>query len=172
MDAVAKTLGVNWAPGVDKSVHWKESIAGQGNDGVAALIQLTPGAIGYIEYGYAQLAHLPMAALENKSHRYVTPDQDGIAGAKALEGAIIPEDLQIRVPDPKASDAYAIVTYTWLLLRKKYRTTKEAETLKDLLRFSLDDHQQQTAQQLGYLRVPGDVVAKMKDELETIAVEN
>src|SRR5262245_37014042 len=74
MAAVAKALAVDWTPGVDKSVPWKESIAAQGNDGVSALIQLTPGAIGYVEYGYAKLAHLPMAALENRQHEFLVPD--------------------------------------------------------------------------------------------------
>jgi phosphate transport system substrate-binding protein len=168
MDAVAKALAVEWAPGVDKSVHWKESIAAQGNDGVAALIQLTPGAIGYIEFGYANLAGLPMAALENQAHRFILPDKDGEAGGRALDGAIIPEDLQIKVPDPKAIDAYPIVTYTWVLCRKNYRTEKEAETLKALLRFCLDDRQQEIAKQLGYLHMPGDVVARLRTELEKI----
>jgi phosphate transport system substrate-binding protein len=170
MDAVAKALSVEWAPGVDKSVHWRESIAAQGNDGVAALIQLTPGAIGYIEFGYAELAGLPMAALENQARQFILPAKDGKAGGKALEGATIPEDLQIRVPDPKASEAYPIVTYTWVLSRKHYKTEKEVETLKALFRFCLDDRQQAIANQLGYLSMPGDVVTRLRTELEKITV--
>src|SRR5262249_33786239 len=130
MDAVAKSVGIAWEPGVDKSVRWKESIAAQGNDGVAALIQLTPGAIGYIEFGYAPLTGLPMAALENKAHQFVMPDDAGVNGAKGLAGATIPADLQIKVPDPTAKDAYPIVTYTWLLCRKVYENSRVAEGLK------------------------------------------
>src|SRR5262249_36988108 len=61
---------------VGKSVNWPNKrqsddpgslIAGQGNDGVAALIQMTPGSIGYLEFGYARLGNLPMAELENKA---------------------------------------------------------------------------------------------------------
>jgi phosphate transport system substrate-binding protein len=89
-------------------LHWKESIAAQGNDGVAALIQLTPGAIGYIEFGYAKLTGLRMAALENRSHQFILPDEEGRSGEKALEDAEIPEDFQVKVPDPKSSDAYPI----------------------------------------------------------------
>lgn len=168
MDAVAKSLGIKWEPGVDKSVHWKESIAAQGNDGVAALIQLTPGAIGYIEYGYAELSGLPMAALENQAHQFVAPDAEGTAGHKALEGAAIPADLQIKVPDPPASDAYPIVTYTWLLFRKEYDSAQTADALKAILRYAVDDEQQGTAQKLGYLKLPSDVVDRLRVELETI----
>ena len=170
MDAVAKKLGVAWAPGVDKAVRWKESIAAQGNDGVAALIQLTPGAIGYIEYGYANLAALPMAALENGAGQFVLPDKNGDAGRKALAAADIPDDLQIKVPDPSAEGAYPIVTYTWMLARKQYKSAKEADALKALFRFCLEDRQQKLAAELGYLPMPPEVVSRLRPELDKIGV--
>ena len=170
MSAVAKTQGLDWTPGVDKSVAWKESIAAQGNDGVAALIQLTPGAVGYIEFGYAKLSHLPMAALENHSHEFVVPDDAGKAGEKALEGAKIPDDLQIRVPDPAGRGAYPIVTYTWVLVRKRYDDPRQAETLKTLLRDCLEDRSQEVAQQLGYVKLPQDVVDRLRAELGQVTV--
>jgi phosphate transport system substrate-binding protein len=169
MAAVSKALNVEWPPGIDKSVPWKESIAAQGNDGVAALIQLTPGAVGYIEYGYAKLTGLPIAALENQSHHFILPDEAGKSGEKALEDAEIPEDLQIKVPDPKSSEAYPIVTYTWILSRKHYDDAREAETLKALLLACLEDRQQEIAQELGYVRMPAPVVARLRAELQKLA---
>jgi phosphate transport system substrate-binding protein len=168
MAAVAKTLNLEWTPGVDKSVHWKEAIAAQGNDGVSALIQLTPGAIGYVEFGYAKLARLRTAALENQAHQFVQADETGKSGQKALEGAEIPDDLQIRVPDPKAPDAYPIVTYTWVLSRKHYDNKREAEALKAVLLRCLDDHEQQVAGELGYLKMPAELVTRLRSELEKI----
>jgi phosphate transport system substrate-binding protein len=166
MAAVSKAVNVEWTPGVNKSVHWKESIAAQGNDGVAALIQLTPGAIGYIEFGYAKLTGLRMAALENQSHQFILPDEEGKSGEKALEDAEIPEDLQVKVPDPKPSEAYPIVTYTWILSRKHYDDEREAKSLKALWRHCLEDHQQKIAQELGYVRMPSPMVARLRTELQ------
>ena len=40
---------------------------GQRNPGVTALIKQTPGAIGYVEYGYAKQTRMPMAVLENQT---------------------------------------------------------------------------------------------------------
>jgi phosphate transport system substrate-binding protein len=171
MDAVAKTLHLEWTPGVDKSVAWKESIAAQGNDGVAALVQLTPGAIGYIEYGYAELSGLPMAALENRAHEFLVPDREGKAGQRALEGAKIPDDLQIRVSDPENTGAYPIVTYTWVLVRKHYDDRRQAETLRALLLDCLGDAQQEVAAQLGYLKLPADVVERLRAELDHVSAE-
>jgi phosphate transport system substrate-binding protein len=171
MAAVAKALGLDWKPGVDKSVPWKESIAAQGNDGVAALIQLTPGSIGYVEFGYAQLAGLPKAALENHSHEFVVPDAEGKSGQLALEGATIPKDLQIRVSDPETSGAYPILTYTWVLSRKHYDDPREAATLKALLLDCLTEGKQEVARQLGYVRLPGAVIDRIRSELQTLAAE-
>jgi len=168
MAAVSKAENVEWTPGVDKSVPWKESIAAAGNDGVAALIQLTPGAIGYIEYGYAKLTGLPMAALENRSHRFILPDEEGKSGEKALEGAEIPEDLQIQVHDPASSEAYPIATYTWILTRKHYDDKREADALKALLLHCLEDRQQGIAQELGYIRLPSPVVDRLRTELQKV----
>jgi phosphate transport system substrate-binding protein len=168
MAAVSKALHVDWAPGVDKSVPWKNSIAAQGNDGVSALIQLTPGAIGYVEFGYAELAHLSMAALENHSHEFIVPDASGKSGELALEGAPIPEDLQIRVPDPETRGAYPIVTYTWVLSRRHYDDPREAETLKTLLVDCLTDRKQDVARQLGYVKMPEAVIARIRAQLQTL----
>jgi phosphate transport system substrate-binding protein len=168
MAAVSKAMNVEWTPGVDKSVPWKESIAAQGNDGVAALVQLTPGAIGYIEFGYAKLTGLPMAALENQSHQFILPDEKGKSGEKALEGAQIPEDLQVRVSDPKSSEAYPIVTYTWILARKHYEDKREADSLKALWLHCLEDAQQSLAQELGYVRMPAPMVDRLRTEITKI----
>jgi phosphate transport system substrate-binding protein len=168
MAAVSKSLGLSWTPGVDKSVNWRGSIAAQGNDGVAALIQLTPGAVGYIELGYAHLARLPMAALQNASGQFVLPDAAGRAGGEALADAAIPQDLQIKVSDPKSPGAYPIVTYTWLLTRRQYDTPEQAEALKALLRFCMDDAQQRIAAELGYVPLPERVVRRLLSEIEQI----
>jgi phosphate transport system substrate-binding protein len=168
MAAVAKALNIDWTPGVEKSVHWKESIAAQGNDGVSALVQLTPGAIGYVEYGYAKLAHLRIAALENQSHEFIVPDDSGRSGEVALEDAPVPDDLQIRVPDPKAKEAYPIVTYTWILSRKHYDDQRQAETLRKLMLECLDDRRQDVAVQLGYVKLPPTLVARLRAELEKV----
>jgi phosphate transport system substrate-binding protein len=167
LGAVGKAIGNPWSPGVDKSVRWPESIAAQGNDGVAALIQLTPGALGYLEFGYAELAHLSSAAVENKSGRFITAGQE--SGRKALEGAKVPPDLQVKVPDPDNPEAYPIVTYTWLLCRGRYKDAKEVETLKKVIVYGLDEGQKVSAD-LGYIPLPPDIVAKVREKLDTIHV--
>jgi hypothetical protein len=56
-------------------------VASPKNDGVAATIKQTPGTLGYIEYGFAKIAKLPMAWLENMLAGYTFIDKavaDGV----------------------------------------------------------------------------------------------
>ena len=48
--------------GAGTTVDWKVEhlVKSPKNDGVAATIRQTPGSIGYVEYGYAVMAKLPM----------------------------------------------------------------------------------------------------------------
>ena len=60
-------------PGTGKTVNWPASIKmvkAPKNDGVTATIRQTPGAIGYIEYGFAIMAKVDMAALQNKDGKF------------------------------------------------------------------------------------------------------
>src|SRR5882724_8734280 len=61
------------SPGAGTSIEWPGGVAGKKNDGVTALITQTPGAIGYIEYGFAISSKQPMAALENKAGKFIAP---------------------------------------------------------------------------------------------------
>src|SRR5450432_3829930 len=58
-------------PGVGKSVEWPVGVGGAKNDGVAAQIHRTPGAIGYIEFAFAASTKQPSALLENKAGKFI-----------------------------------------------------------------------------------------------------
>jgi phosphate transport system substrate-binding protein len=147
-------------PGAGKSVNFPVGVAGKGNPGVAALIKQTPGAIGYVEYGYAVQSNMPMAMLENKSGKYVKADLN--TGKNALASVQLPENLRAWVTDPQGPDSYPIVTYTWLLCYKKYQNSKTVDALKSVIKYGLTQGQSYSAE-LGYIPLPGNVVdADMK----------
>jgi len=152
-------------PGTSKMPNWPVGTRSKGNEGVTASIKTTPGSIGYIEYGYAKSQAMPMAILENKSGAYVAPST--AAGQAALASAQLPENLIVWVSDPEPKDAYPIVTYTWLLVNKKYDKSKLA-VLQDLLKYSLTDGQKD-AEPLGYIPMPAPVVEKVKAAVDTLA---
>ena len=114
------------SPGVNKMPNWAVGTRSKGNEGVTASVKTTPGAIGYIEYGYAKSQDMPMAILENKSGEYVAPTSS--SGQAALASAQMPDDMIAWASDPAAKEAYPIVTYTWLYVTKKYDKKKLGRT--------------------------------------------
>jgi phosphate transport system substrate-binding protein len=151
--------------GTDKIIKDPVGIAGKGNSGVAALVKQTPGAIGYLEFGYAKLARLPTAHLENKRGAFVkaTPE----SGAAALVGIKIPDNLHVNVPDPEGESAYPIVTCTWLLCARHYADARKGEELKKVARYCLTDGQQRSGE-LGYIPLPEEMLAKCLAALDQI----
>jgi phosphate transport system substrate-binding protein len=154
-------------PGTGTTVNWPSSdkfIASPKNDGVAATIKQTPGAIGYIEYGFAKLGKLPMAWLENKAGTFVEPTLE--SGQAALANVVLPADLRAWLPDPESATAYPIVSYTWMLFYKKYSDPKMAEAIRQVVLYCLTDGQKVSGD-MGYIPLPGSVV-----ELVSKAVNN
>ena len=106
-------------------------VAAPRNDGVTATITQTPGAIGYIEWGYAKLTNTPAATLQNSAGNFVAPGGEG--GAMALAGAEFKgDDLRGWITDPKEAQAYPIATFTWMLFYKKQDAAR-AEALRNFV---------------------------------------
>jgi phosphate transport system substrate-binding protein len=153
------------SPGVNTMPNWPVGTRSKGNEGVTASIMTTPGAIGYIEYGYARSRKLPMAVLENKSGSFVAPTT--ASGQAALASAQLPDDLIVWASDPDAKDAYPIVTYTWLLCYRQYSDKKKLETLRGLLQYCLNDGQKD-CEPLGYIPLPQNVADRVKAAVSNI----
>jgi phosphate transport system substrate-binding protein len=153
------------SPGTNKMPNWPVGTRSKGNEGVTASIKTTPGSIGYIEYGYAKSQKIPMAALENKSGKFVAPTP--ASGTAALASAKMDEDLIAWVDDPENKEAYPIVTYTWLLLYKNYPDKKKSALLQDLLKYVLTDGQKE-AEPLGYIPLPKPVSEKVLAAVKNI----
>src|SRR5262249_3511776 len=94
-------------PGTSKAPNWPTGIGAKGNEGVRSTIQQTPGAIGYVEYGYAK--QMTVAQLQNKAGAFV--EANTASAQAALAGVTMPENLRAFLPDPDGQGSYPIVTY-------------------------------------------------------------
>ena len=151
--------------GSGKSVTWPAGIGAKGNEGVTALIKSTPGAIGYVEYGFAANNKLAMAALQNKAGNFITPSVE--AAATTLASIKLPANLRFFILDPKGSNDYPIVTFTWLLVKKEYADPAKAAAVKAFVTYGLTKGQA-IAPQLGYVTLPSGVAAKAQAAVETV----
>ena len=152
--------------GEDKSTDaWPVGVGGKGNEGVTALVKQTPGAVGYVEYGFAHHNGLSMASVQNKSGNFVKPTPE--SGAATLAHLELPANLRIWPEDPTGADDYPITTFTWLMLYKKYPDAAKLKALKGFVTYGLTDGQK-VSTELGYIPLPASVVEKALAALSTV----
>jgi phosphate transport system substrate-binding protein len=69
--------------GVGSRLLWPAGKGAKGNEGVAQQVHDTVGAIGYVEYSYAQKYRLATVSLANGAGKYVAGDEAGARAALA-----------------------------------------------------------------------------------------
>jgi phosphate transport system substrate-binding protein len=148
----AVNAGWSAGPGAGKEVTWPVGVGGKGNDGVAAVVLQTEGAIGYVELAYAVQNDMTMAQMKNKSGSFITPTLESTSAA--AEGITIPDDLNLTVSDSANAAAYPIVTATYMLAYDKMPEAAKAEALKAFLIWALNDDGTAIATELGYAPLP------------------
>jgi len=135
---------------------------------VAGAIAGSDGRVGYVGYEFARKIGLDTAALENKEGKFLKPRPESCRAA--LAAAEVPENFRVFVPDPKGKESYPIVTFSWILLRKKYQDPATAKALQELFQWSLRDGQRY-ASELGYIQVPTAIAEKAQVALKSIGTE-
>jgi phosphate transport system substrate-binding protein len=155
-------------PGVGYMVDWSgRAMLARGNEGVAGLVKISEGAIGYVEYGFAERLRLPMAHLQNKAGRYVAPDAGSGQATLANNVKEMPENLRLYLPDPAGEDSYPIVSLSWLLLYERYPDQQKSAALKRFVTWGLSLGQSYSPE-LGYIALPPDVVSRSRAALERV----
>jgi phosphate transport system substrate-binding protein len=147
----------DWKTGVGngKSVNWPVGIGAKGNEGVSAMVRQTPGALGYVELGYAMINKLPVGAVQNKAGKFITPTIASItaAAAGAMQAMGPNTDFRVSIVNPDGADAYPISSFTWLLVHKQYDDQAKAQALVKYVWWTETEGQSRCAD-LGYAPLP------------------
>jgi phosphate transport system substrate-binding protein len=106
-----------------------------------------------------------MAELQNKAGKFMAPTPK--ASATALGAVELPPDLRGWITDPEGEESYPIVTYTWILAKKKYDAKPKAEAMKTLLKWCLTEGQK-LSESLHYVPLPPAVVSKVLPAVNSI----
>jgi len=161
----------SWASDVGRgtSVKWPTGLGGKGNEGVTALIQQTPGAIGYIELIYALNNKIPFAQIQNKAGNWVTASLAGVTAAAASASGNMPADFRVSITDAPGADAYPISSFTWLLVYQKQTNKDVGEQIKKFLGWALTEGQT-LAPSLQYAPLPAEVVQKETAQIQEIQI--
>src|SRR5690349_1072294 len=147
----------DWRSKVGKgtSVNWPVGLGGKGNEGVSATVKQTPGAIGYVELGYALINKLQTGAVRNQAGNYAEPSIANVTAA--AEGAMKMmgpnTDFRVSITNADGPNAYPIASFTWLLLHKTYSDATKAGELVKYVWYAETDGQARCAP-LGYAPLP------------------
>ena len=123
-----------WASkvGASDSVQWPTGLGGKGNDGVAAFVKQTAGAIGYVEYAYAKQNNSTYALMQNKAGKFVPPTGTAFAAAAGSANWLRSPGNYILLLDQPAATAWPITGATFILV---YRNQDNPERGADVLKF-------------------------------------
>ena len=110
----------HWASdvGANDAVSWPTGLGGKGNDGVAAFVKQTPGAIGYVEYAYARQNGMTYAQLQNKAGKFVSPTAENFAATRPAWVGVRP-GFYLLLLDQAAPSAWPITGATFILVHTK-----------------------------------------------------
>ena len=151
------------------SVNWPVGLGGKGNEGVTATVKQTPGALGYVELGYAMANQLPAGMVRNKAGKFITPSLESItaAAAGAMKEMGPSTDFRVSITNPEGDAAYPVSSFTWFLLHQQYEDATKAATLVKFVWWAETDGQSRAAP-LGYAPLPKPLRPWIEARLKTI----
>jgi phosphate transport system substrate-binding protein len=151
------TVSKLWADNVGKgaAVKWPaaSSIGGRGNEGVAALVSRTRGAIGYVEYAYAKKNNIAVMALQNKNGKFVMPGDDTFGAAAAGADWFSVPGMGLSIVNQPGDNAYPVATASFILMYKEPSNKAEAAEALKFFDWSFKNGKQM-ASDLDYVPLP------------------
>jgi phosphate transport system substrate-binding protein len=153
-DSVGAGSAVEWP--VDKA---GAGIGGKGNQGVAAAVQNTPNALGYVELSYAESNGIAFAQMQNLSGNVVSADAQSLQAAMDDFSGSFDDRLTTSIVNGKGAGSWPIAGYTYLVLHTNSMTDcVKAQKLLEYVQWTLTDNDAaQRAAELGYATLPPSV---------------
>ena len=133
-----------WTKGAGKEFQGGAGEGAQKTAGVVQAVQATPGAIGYVEKGFADQAKLSMAQIDTGSGAVALTDDSAKAGIDAAKFAADGNDLKLDLNSlyaTKAAGAYPLMLATYEIVCSKGYDADTSAAVKSFLTVSANDGQ-------------------------------
>jgi phosphate transport system substrate-binding protein len=154
--------------GQGQSVNWPAGTGASGSAGVTGVVQNTPGALCYVDTGYAVANHLHFAAIENAAGNFVNPSIKNVAAAaSAVKSVPAGNELHIVNPSKAYPTAYPIATFTYIILPTK---SSNAQALRKMVFWALTTGQSaKYTAKLWFVPIPKVVLVASEKTLQQVA---
>ncbi|MEH0935974.1 phosphate ABC transporter substrate-binding protein PstS [Micromonospora psammae] len=168
---LSKTAEADWTFGKAKAWKAPGGTGAKGSDGVASRVKGADGAIGYMEWSFAENAGLKISKIKNGAGEFaeLTAENAGktIAGA-AIEGQ--GDDLKMKVDyNTKTAGAYPIVLVTYEIACGKGIPADKLPLVKGLLGHAASSEGQAELTELGYAPLPDSVRTKVEAAVKNLS---
>jgi phosphate transport system substrate-binding protein len=156
-------VSADWksAVGANSAVEWPVGIGAKGNDGIAANVAQTAGAIGYVEYAYATANKLTYTKMINKDGKTVEPTAAAFAAAAAGADWKSQPGYGVILANQPGAETWPMTAATFILVYKK---PDDAAATGEALKFFAWAYAKgdQMAADLIFIPMPDDVVKSIE----------
>lgn len=123
-DRVGRGAAVKWLPNT--------AVGGKGNEGVAANVARIKGSIGYVEYAYVKKNKLTYLQLQNKSGKFVHPDDLTFAAAAAGADWFSVPGMGLSIVDQRGDNVWPVSTASFIVM---YKDPADKNASQEVLKF-------------------------------------
>jgi phosphate transport system substrate-binding protein len=164
------TVSKDWLDTVGRgaAVKWPAptSVGGKGNEGVAANVTRTKGALGYVEYAYAKKNNIAVMALQNKDGNFVMPGDDEFAAAAAGADWFSVPGMGLSIVNQRGAKAYPVSTASFILMYKQ--PVDKAQSVEVLKYFDWAfKNGKDMAMELDYVPLPDALTKQIRERVWT-----
>ena len=165
------TGGSDWTYGKDQQWKAPGGTAEKGSDGIAASVKKSAGAIGYVEWSFAQVNDLSTAKVGNGAGEFAT--LDATSAGKTIAGAQVAgtgDDLKLKIDyATKEAGAYPVVLVTYEVVCSKGNPADKVKLLKGFLGYIAGADGQSALTKYGYAPLPAQVQTKVQSAITNLS---
>ena len=139
-------------------------MGGKGNEGVAANVARIKGSLGYVEYAYVKKNNLVFMQLQNKSGKWVSPDDLTFAAAAAGADWFSVPGMGLSIVDQRGDNVWPVSTASFIIM---YKNPENKAASQDVLKFFdwAFKNGKQAALELDYVPLPDTLTKQIRERV-------
>ncbi len=155
-DKVGKGAAVKWPAA--------SSVGGKGNEGVAANVNRIKGSIGYVEYAYVKKNNMIFLQLQNKSGKWVSPDDLTFqAAADGADWFSVP-GMGVSIVDQKNSNAWPISSASFIIMYKNPDNKEQSQQVLKFFDWAFKNGRKMS-EELDYVHLPDSLTKQIRERV-------
>ncbi len=162
------TVSKDWLDTVGRgaAVKWPAptSVGGKGNEGVAANVSRTKGALGYVEYAYAKKNKIAVMALQNRDGIFVLPDDETFAAAAAGADWFSVPGMGLSIVNQPGAKSYPVTTASFILMYKQPADKAQSAEVIKFFDWAFKNGKKM-AEELDYVALPDSLTNQIRQRV-------